>query len=254
MGKSVDSCTDKSYSLMRYLLECLETQKPLRDKTLEDLKLAENASKLDLDETVKRLAELDKKVRNAEEMVRPRGEDATEAQDPERGLVNDAKFEEPIRKFALEAKSDLCLLTEQRDRVLVLVNRTCETFGEKPRTPVAETLKKLSAFRKDMEDARRSNLLARVKKDKAEKRANERAAAAANKAAAASGAGSSATGSSKANRGQTSSSANAISSKVPPLKGAVEKTSMPVTKILGHKDHKDNKEMRAVTRKKTMPI
>merc|ERR1712007_195321 len=191
--------------------------------------------KLDLDDTVKRLADLDRKVRKAEEMVRARGEDATEGQDPERGLVNDAKFEKIIRSFAVEGKSKLSLLIEQRDRVLVLVNRTCETFGEKNKTPVAETLKKLSAFRKDMEDARRSNLLARVKKDKAEKRANERATAAANKAAAASGA---------------VSSANASSSKAPPLKGVVEKTSMPVTKILGHKDHKENKEKESTHKEK----
>merc|ERR1712007_331572 len=120
------------------------------------------------------------------EMVRARGKEATAGQDPKRGLVNDAKFEEIIRLFALEGKSKLSILTEQRDRVLILVNRTCETFGEKTKTPVADTLKKLSAFKKDMEDARRNNLLARAKKEKAERRAAEKATAAANKAAAAS--------------------------------------------------------------------
>jgi len=227
------------------LAECLETEKPLREKALEDLKLAENASKLDLDETVKHLADLDKKVKSAQEMVRPRGADATEGQDPERGLVNDAKFEEPIRSFALEGRSQLSLLIDQRDRILVLVTRICETFGEKPKTPVAETLKKLSAFKKDLEDARRNNLLARAKKEKAERRAAEKATAAANKAAAASGAANSAvnsanTGGTRASR--ASSSFIAICSKASPLskdklsKGIVEKTSMPATKILGRGD------------------
>jgi len=187
-------------------------------------------------------------------MVRPRGADATEGQDPERGLVNDAKFEEPIRSFALEGTSQLSLLIEQRDRVLVLVTRICETFGEKPKTPVAETLKKLSAFKKDLEDARRNNLLARAKKEKAERRAAEKATAAANKAAAASGAANSAANSAvnSANTGGTrahraSSSLIAIS-KASPLskdklsKGVVEKTSMPATKILGRGDRGENKE------------
>ncbi|CAJ1376945.1 unnamed protein product [Effrenium voratum] len=157
----VEGFEDKTYSLIRFIMDTLEADRKVKDGALEDLKLCEDASKLDFDESVRRLNELEKRVTTVEALLE-QGEPGE----------ND-RFHEAMQGFVKDARERLSKLREQVEQVQTLSKQCCDLFAEKPKTPSPETLGKLAAFRKDMEDARRQNLMAKVKKEKAEKRKAE---------------------------------------------------------------------------------
>lgn len=181
----VEGFDDKSYSLMRFIMDSLEGDKKLRDEALEDMKKCEEASKIDFDEAVRQLAELEKNVTKVADAVTPT---ATEGASSEGATalakIGDAQFESAMRVFVTGAQKQLSALREQVNEVTELIKQCVDMFAEKPKTPIVETMLKFATFRKDMEQARRHNLEARVKKEKAEKRRLERENAAKAKAKA----------------------------------------------------------------------
>eukprot|EP00435_Cladocopium_sp_Y103_P062666 s552_g24.t1 len=164
----VEGFHDKSYSLIRFLMDTLESDRKVKDGALKDLELCESSAKLDFDESVRRLNEIEKKVTLVEGSLKELKDDAkTDKADG---------FQMVMQAFVKAAQATLSKLKEKVEEVQVLSKRCCDLFAEKPRTPTAETLGKLAAFRKDMEDGRRQNLMAKVKKEKAEKRKAEQQA------------------------------------------------------------------------------
>lgn len=166
-----EGASDKTYTLMRFVMETLELDKSVREEALEDMKLCETASKLDFGDACARLADLEKAVTKVEEIT----------SDSSKG-VSDDKFNEAMRTFVGNSKGKLTELRTQVEEVTQSIKECCDRYAEKPRTPEKETLQKFAEFRKDMEEARRTNLLARAKKEKAEKRRMEAEAAAKAKA------------------------------------------------------------------------
>jgi hypothetical protein len=73
----------------------------------------------------------------------------------------------------------------EADETTELVKKVTDLYAEKPKTPVGDILVKLSSFRKDLNEAKKTNLLARAKREKAEKKRREEEARAAKKAGAA---------------------------------------------------------------------
>ena len=157
----VEGFSDKSYSLIRFLMDTLELDRKVKDGAMKDLELCDSAAKLDFDESVRRLTEMEKKVMLVESNLKDVEMDA---------------FQKVMQDFVTMAQEKLSKLREQVEEVQGLSKRCCDLFAEKPKTPTGETLGKLAAFRKDMEDGRRQNLMAKVKKEKAEKRKAEQQA------------------------------------------------------------------------------
>jgi len=56
---------DKTYTLMRFVMETLELDKAVREEALEDMKLCDAASKLDFTDACNRLADLEKAVKKS---------------------------------------------------------------------------------------------------------------------------------------------------------------------------------------------
>eukprot|EP00927_Polykrikos_kofoidii_P038732 TRINITY_DN33156_c1_g1_i1.p1 TRINITY_DN33156_c1_g1~~TRINITY_DN33156_c1_g1_i1.p1 ORF type:complete len:1639 (+),score=436.28 TRINITY_DN33156_c1_g1_i1:144-4919(+) len=162
----VEGFDDKSYTLMRFMMDSLETDKRLRDEAIEDMKLCEASSRLDFTESVRQLTELEKNVSKVADAVVPAPE-ATVAK------IGDPQFESAMRVFVTNSQKQLGVLRESVEEVTELCKQCVDMYAEKPKTPIGETLTKFAHFRKDMEEARRQNLLAKVKKEKAEKRRNE---------------------------------------------------------------------------------
>lgn len=165
----VEGIGDKTYSLMRFLMDTLEMDRAVRDEALEDLKLCDVASKLDFDDCTKRLNDLEKGVNRVADIVT----DGTNG-----AKLSDGRFNTAMKSFVDDAQGKLSGLRTQVDEVVDSIKKCIDLYAEKPKTPIAETLKKFADFRKDMEDARRTNLLARAKKEKAEKRKAEKEGAA----------------------------------------------------------------------------
>merc|ERR1719408_609768 len=67
----VEGFADKTYTLMRFLMDTLEGDKTLRDEALEDMKNCDSSSKLDFDDALRQLGELDKAVRAVDDIVKP---------------------------------------------------------------------------------------------------------------------------------------------------------------------------------------
>eukprot|EP00931_Biecheleriopsis_adriatica_P056669 TRINITY_DN3358_c0_g1_i2.p1 TRINITY_DN3358_c0_g1~~TRINITY_DN3358_c0_g1_i2.p1 ORF type:complete len:1642 (-),score=572.30 TRINITY_DN3358_c0_g1_i2:3-4904(-) len=192
----VEGFEDKTYSLIRFIMETLESDRKVKDGAMEDLKLCDASSKLDFEEAVRRLGELEKKVKAIESAVEPvPAEDGKERKDsvdidfeqgkitvngkdtsPGPSAMGDARFDGIFREFVKSSREQLAELKGQAEEVQELTKKCCDMFAEKAKTPAPETLGKLAAFRKDMEEARRQNLLAKVKKEKAEKRRAEQLA------------------------------------------------------------------------------
>merc|ERR1712096_424842 len=115
-----------------------------------DLSKCGVASKIEYDECVKRQGELEKSVKQVNIALEN---------------VKDPAFTEMMQKFESEASLKLSTLRQETERVAELTKRILELFAEKPKTPLAEMLVKLEKFRKDFENARRENLLAKAKKE-----------------------------------------------------------------------------------------
>jgi len=167
-----DGAVDKTYNLMRFLMDTLELDKTVRDEALEDMKLCGAASKLDFGDCCARLDNLEKAVKKVGEIT----------SDSSKG-VDDEKFNVAMRTFVDNSMGGLSELRTQVEEVQESVKGCCDRYAEKPKTPEKEMLQKFADFRKDMDEARRTNLLARAKKEKAEKRRLEQEAAAKAKAA-----------------------------------------------------------------------
>jgi hypothetical protein len=195
---------DKTYTLIRFLMDTLEGDKALRDEALEDMKFCEPSSKLDFDDAIRQLTSLEKSINDVGAIVK--------AKDDGCGQLEDPNFEGQIRKFVESAQEQLAKLRAVSDEALEHLTKVLQLFCEKPKTPIGETLKKLGDFKKDMEEARRQNLLAKAKKDKAEKKQRENEAklkAKADKEAAKTGAKASAKSETKAKAKSAPSKARA---------------------------------------------
>jgi len=165
----VDGFSDKSYSLMRFIMESLESDKTLRDDSLEDMKYCDEVSKLSFEETDKQVGDLEKVVKRVSDAVTPAEGQAV-------GKIGDEQFERHIRIFLVDAQKQVASLREDTNKCVELVKQCIDMYAEKPKSPIAEAMIKFATFRKDMEDARRQNLLAKAKREKAEKRAADAAA------------------------------------------------------------------------------
>ncbi|CAE8620767.1 unnamed protein product [Polarella glacialis] len=172
----VEGFEDKSYTLMRFLMDTLESDRSVKDGALKDLELCESASKLDFEEASRRLSELEKKVRGVEAIVAakaPSDAEATNGAADEGSPLGDSRFDRVMRSFVADAKTRLADLRTQVEEVAGLSKQCMDLYAEKLKTPASETLAKFALFRKDMEEGRRQNLLAKVKKEKAEKKKAE---------------------------------------------------------------------------------
>ena len=130
----VEGFSDKSYSLIRFLMDTLELDRKVKDGAMKDLELCDSAAKLDFDESVRRLTEMEKKVMLVESNLKDVEMDA---------------FQKVMQDFVTMAQEKLSKLREQVEEVQGLSKRCCDLFAEKPKTPTGETLGKLAAFRKD---------------------------------------------------------------------------------------------------------
>ena len=101
----VEGFEDKTYSLIRFIMDTLEADRKVKDGALEDLKLCEDASKLDFDESVRRLNELEKRVTTVEALLE-QGEPGE----------ND-RFHEAMQGFVKDARERLSKLREQVEQV-----------------------------------------------------------------------------------------------------------------------------------------
>lgn len=131
----VEGFSDKSYSLIRFLMDTLELDRKVKDGAMKDLELCDSAAKLDFDESVRRLTEMEKKVMLVESNLKDVEMDA---------------FQKVMQDFVTMAQEKLSKLREQVEEVQGLSKRCCDLFAEKPKTPTGETLGKLAAFRKDL--------------------------------------------------------------------------------------------------------
>lgn len=161
----VEGFNDKTYSLMRFLMDTLEGDRTVREEAFEDLKLCDSVAKLDFEESVRRLSELEKNVAKVEVAIKS-GDPSNES-GPSK--INDEKFDAEMRKFVSDAKSQLTTLRTQADAVTELSKKVTDFYAEKPKTPTGEYLAKFADFRKNMVEARQQNLVAKAKQDKARK-------------------------------------------------------------------------------------
>lgn len=161
----IEGFEDKTYSLMRFLVDALQgDQNQAREDALEDMRLCEGAARLDFGEAERQLKELENGVKKVSAVV-----GQTEAE----GMLKDPVFESTMRKFVAEATAQTGVLKTHVDKVNELHKEMVDLYAEKPKTPIGEVLKKFADFRKDLEEARKANLLAQAKRAKAEKKARE---------------------------------------------------------------------------------
>jgi hypothetical protein len=146
-------------------MDSLESDRGVRDDALDDMKLCDASSKIDVDDAVARLGKLEGAINQVVKYVKP-----TEG-DPK---VKDDKFNSNMSDFATQAQEKISDLKAQVTQVADLTKQCCDLFAEKPKTPSGEFLAKFALFKKHMEDARRENLLAKAKKEKAEKKRAEK--------------------------------------------------------------------------------
>merc|ERR1719276_692624 len=79
-------------------------------------------------------------------------------------------------EFVVAERQSLADLWACVEEVKELEKKCVDMYAEKAKTPIGETLAKFALFRKDMDEARRQNLLAKAKKEKAEKKRLEQEA------------------------------------------------------------------------------
>lgn len=175
----IDGFSDKSYTLLRFLADSIENEGTILKDTIEDTELCDPVSKLDLDEALRKLGGLEKDVSKVVTAVAP-GDGSADGP----SKLADPKFEKEMRSFTASAEDKLSALRTEADEVVELVKKVTDLYAEKPKTPVSEILVKFATFRKDLNEAKRQNLLQRAKKEKAEKRRREEEAKAAKKAGA----------------------------------------------------------------------
>lgn len=165
--------SDKTYSLTRFLMDTLESDRSMREAALEDMKECDEVSKISFKDTLIKLSDVEKTVAKVEKAVFPK-EPPAEGEQPGPGMIGDARFENPMREFTNAAKAQLDALRAQVADTEELIKACNEMFAEKPSASVGEVMGKFAEFRKDMEEARRQNLLAKAKKEKADKKQRER--------------------------------------------------------------------------------
>lgn len=93
------------------------------------MKLCDAAAKLDFDEMLKSVTELEAKVAKVADHVMP----AAQAAEGEAGLgkIGDAQFESAMRVFVTSAQKQLSSLREQADEVVALSARCLEVYAER---------------------------------------------------------------------------------------------------------------------------
>ncbi|CAE7882828.1 FH4 [Symbiodinium microadriaticum] len=140
----VEGFEGKAYSLLRFIMD--EVDVDVKAGAMLELKFCEEASKLDFDESVRRLSEMQKQLAILEEALGPPGDG--EGEGKEKPSRFGEHFEAEMRSFLTDAKLRVSKLQQQSDEVQELSKTSCDLFAEKPRTPAPETLGKLAAFRK----------------------------------------------------------------------------------------------------------
>jgi len=161
----VEGFSDKSYTLVRFIMDTLEGERKVREEALEDMKFCDPTSKIDFEDSVRRLGELEKAVDKVAVAVKSKDEDPAGP-----SHVDDEKFDTAMRSFVDSSKEQLANVRKKVEEAQEMSKTCCEMYAEKAKTPIGDTMTKFAGFRKDMEEARRQNLLAKAKKEKAEKR------------------------------------------------------------------------------------
>jgi hypothetical protein len=146
----VESYAEKNFSLMNLLCLHLEQACPSTYDVLVDLQECAEAARVDIEESKKKSQEIGKSLTYVEE-VAARSTD---------------KFGDEMRAFVESAKESSERLLEKVSAAEELQKRINEKFGEKPQQAVGEVLTKLGKFRKEMDEARRSNIIRKAKKAK----------------------------------------------------------------------------------------
>eukprot|EP00438_Fugacium_kawagutii_P020605 Skav209882 [mRNA] locus=scaffold3263:59982:78052:+ [translate_table: standard] len=96
----VEGFQDKSYSLIRFLMDTLESDRKVKDGAMKDLELCESAAKLDFEESARRLNEIEKKVTSVEKSLQEIDDDS-------------GAFKTPMEVFVTTAQERLSKLREK---------------------------------------------------------------------------------------------------------------------------------------------
>ena len=110
----VEGFADKTYSLIRFLMDTLESDRKVKDGAMKDLELCDAAAKLDLDESVRRLTEIEKKVSLVEEALK---DAASKDESEETGVSETDGFPKVMQTFVTDAQSSLSKLRTQVEQV-----------------------------------------------------------------------------------------------------------------------------------------
>ena len=101
----VEGFHDKSYSLIRFLMDTLESDRKVKDGAMKDLEFCESSAKLDFDESVRRLNEIEKKVTLVEGSLKELKDDKTDTDG----------FQTVMQAFVTAAQATLSKLKEKVD-------------------------------------------------------------------------------------------------------------------------------------------
>ena len=107
----VEGFHDKSYSLIRFLMDTLESDRKVKDGAMKDLELCESAAKLDFDESVRRLTEIEKKVTSMESSL----QELKQSADGDK--INE--FQTVMQAFVTTAQATLAKLKEKVEEAAV---------------------------------------------------------------------------------------------------------------------------------------
>lgn len=109
----VEGFQDKSYSLIRFLMDTLESDRKVKDGAMKDLELCESAAKLDFEESARRLNEIEKKVTSVEKSLQEINDDS-------------GAFKTPMEAFVTTAQGRLSKL---REKVEEATGQAKQTFN-----------------------------------------------------------------------------------------------------------------------------
>eukprot|EP00913_Durusdinium_trenchii_P015015 g14081.t1 len=120
----VEGFNDKTYSLIRFLMDTLESDRKVKDGAMKDLELCDAAAKLDLEESVRRLAEIEKKVAFVHDTLKDEKDEKDQTPKDDKGdekSVSESKvqddFLQVMQAFVEDAQAGLLKLREQVEQV-----------------------------------------------------------------------------------------------------------------------------------------
>jgi len=161
----VEGFTDKTYSLMRFLMDQLESDHEVRAEAFEEMKLCEAVSKLDFDESCRNMVALRTKIDDVAKCM---------TEDGGKPISSEDKFQLEMTEFVGSAQGKLDELKAISEDITDLSKRCLDRYAEKAKGKIEETLVKFAQFKKDMEEARRQNLIAKNKKEQVKRKQMEK--------------------------------------------------------------------------------